>query len=235
MSVREIANDVVNDNVVSLEDAETSQEVDGTVSAVDAINFFGNKLALAIAEEVKRANGVYVSNSAFDGWQDQVIDLGDEINALSGDVEGIQDNMATKDDVKAIDKEIEDVNTIVSALDARINRVSTTATVASTNANKALTTLDTLTGDGEGSISRQITEEVASIMASAPEDLELLKDIADFLEADPTQAAEIVTKLDDHEKRLNSIDGSKLVVLSQSEYDAIESKEEDTLYFIYEG
>lgn len=234
MSVRDIANDVVNENVVSLEDAETSQGVDGTVSAVDAINFFGNKLASAIAEEVKRANGVYVSNSTFDGWQDQVNDLGDEINVLSDDVEGIQDNMATKDDVKAIDKEIEDVNTIVSALDARINRVSTTATVASTNANKALTTLDTLTGDGEGSISRQITEEVASIIASAPEDLEMLREIADFLEADPTQAADIVTKLDDHEDRLDNIEKNKIEVLSQSEYDAIEQKSEDTLYFIYE-
>jgi hypothetical protein len=145
------------------------------------------------------------------------------------------DKKASQDDIKKLGEDIGKTNTTISALDARINRASNTATVASTNANKALTTLDTLMGDGEGSISRQITEEVASIIASAPEDLEMLEEIADFLESDPTQAAEIVTKLDDHEKRLNSIDGSKLVVLSQSEYDAIESKEEDTLYFIYEG
>jgi predicted nucleic acid-binding Zn-ribbon protein len=234
MSVREIANDVVSDNVVSLEDADTAQEVDGIVSAVDAITFFGDRLESAIAEEVKRANGVYISNSTFDVWQGKVNDLGDEINALSDDVKDIQDNMATQDDVKAIDKEIEDVNNDVSALDNRIKQFSYTATVAYTNANTALTTLDTLTGDGEGSISRQITEEVASIMASAPDDLEMLEKIADFLEADPTQAADIVTKLDDHESRLDNIEKNKIVVLSQSEYDAIEQKSEDTLYFIYE-
>jgi hypothetical protein len=149
-------------------------------------------------------------------------------------VKGIQDNMATKDDVQAIDKEIEDVNNTISALDTRITQSSRTATLAYEKSNKALTTLDTLTGDGEGSISRQITEEVASIMESAPDDLEMLKDIADFLESDPTQAADIVTKLDDHEDRLDHIEKNKIVVLSQSEYDAIEQKSEDTLYFIYE-
>lgn len=140
----------------------------------------------------------------------------------------------------AIDKEIQRANkayatiATVTEQDGRITTVTNVANQARQDAILALNKLATLTGDGDGSISRQIIEEVASIIASAPDDLELLQEIADFLEADPTRAGEIIAKLDDHETRLDKLDREKIEVMSQSEYDAIEPKAEDTLYFIYE-
>ena len=48
-------------------------------------------------------------------------------------------------------------------------------------------------------------EEVAKIVAEAPEDLDTLKEIADYIEADKTGAAEIETKLSEHDDAIAAL------------------------------
>ena len=48
-------------------------------------------------------------------------------------------------------------------------------------------------------------EEVAKVVAEAPEDLDTLKEIADYIEADKTGAAEIETKLSNHDEAISSL------------------------------
>jgi hypothetical protein len=138
---------------------------------------------------------------------------------------------ATKE---SLENNISKLNASIAEQGGLISTVTSVANQAKGDAITALNTLATLTGDGDGSISRQIVDEVAKIITSAPDDLELLREIADFIASDPVRASMIVTTLADHEERLDNIEKENITVLSQSEYDAITNKDANTLYFIYE-
>ena len=49
----------------------------------------------------------------------------------------------------------------------------------------------TLNGTGEGSVSKQVADAIAEVVASAPEDFDTLKEIADYIATDKTGAAEL--------------------------------------------
>ena len=59
--------------------------------------------------------------------------------------------------------------------------------------------IETLNGEGEGSVKKTAEDaaaaEVAKVVAEAPEDLDTLKEVAEYIAADKTKAAEIETKL----------------------------------------
>ena len=94
--------------------------------------------------------------------------------------------------------------------------------------------VDTLNGDGEGSIKDTVSKEIAKVVASAPDDLDTLREIADFIEADSTRAAEIITSLDDLKKRMDSLESESIPfeVMTESAYEILPEKE-DKLYFLY--
>ena len=70
--------------------------------------------------------------------------------------------------------------------------------------------IDTLNGDGEGSVKKTAEDaavaEVAKVVAEAPEDLDTLKEVADYIAADKTKASEIETKLSDHDTAIERLD-----------------------------
>lgn len=49
----------------------------------------------------------------------------------------------------------------------------------------------TLNGTGEGSVSKAVTDKIAEVVAGAPADLDTLKEIADYIASDKTNAADI--------------------------------------------
>ena len=69
--------------------------------------------------------------------------------------------------------------------------------------------IDTLNGDGEGSVKKAAEDaavaEVAKVVAEAPEDLDTLKEVADYIAADKTKASEIETKLSDHDQAVEEL------------------------------
>ena len=70
--------------------------------------------------------------------------------------------------------------------------------------------IDTLNGDGEGSVKKTAEDaavaEVAKVVAEAPEDFDTLKEVADYIASDKTKAAEIETKLADHDSAIESLE-----------------------------
>jgi hypothetical protein len=52
-----------------------------------------------------------------------------------------------------------------------------------------------LNGDGEGSVSKQVSDAIAAVVADAPEALDTLKEIADYIAGDKTNAAELLNKI----------------------------------------
>lgn len=92
--------------------------------------------------------------------------------------------------------------------------------------------VDILTGTGEGSVVDIASKEVAKVIDSAPETMDTLKKIADLIEKDAEQAADILATLGDHEARIGTLE-NKFVVMSETEYENL-PKKEDKFYFCYE-
>lgn len=69
--------------------------------------------------------------------------------------------------------------------------------------------IDTLNGDSEGSVKKTAEDaavaEVAKVVAEAPEDLDTLKEVADYIAADKTKASEIETKLSEHDAAVEGL------------------------------
>lgn len=53
----------------------------------------------------------------------------------------------------------------------------------------------TLNGTGEGSVTKTVNDAIASVIASAPEDFDTLKEIADYIANDQTGAAELANRV----------------------------------------
>lgn len=66
-----------------------------------------------------------------------------------------------------------------------------------------------LNGDStvEGSVKNTVTTEVAKVVADAPEDFDTLKEIADYIAADKTNAANIESTLSSHTSTLTTLNG----------------------------
>ena len=92
--------------------------------------------------------------------------------------------------------------------------------------------VDILTGTGEGSVVDIASKEVAKVIDSAPETMDTLKKIADLIEKDAEQAADILATLGDHEARIGTLE-NKFVVMSETDYENL-TKKEDKFYFCYE-
>lgn len=92
--------------------------------------------------------------------------------------------------------------------------------------------VETLIGTGEGSVVDIASKEVAKVIDSAPETMDTLKKIADLIEKDAEQAADILATLGDHESRIATLE-DKFVVMSEAEYDTLPNKE-DKFYFCYD-
>ena len=142
-------------------------------------------------------------------------------------------HLAEKTDVESLAKEV------FTNTNMNLNQGGQIAVLFDSKAEKSeLSELDekveTLAGTGEGSVIDIVTTEIAKVISSAPEDLDTLREIAEFIEADATRATEIITKLDDHESRISKLeDEPECIVMSEREYNLLPNKEEK-LYFLYE-
>lgn len=71
--------------------------------------------------------------------------------------------------------------------------------------------ITTLNGDGEGSVNKKVADAIAEVVASAPEDLDTLKEIADFIANDQEGAASLTNRISaleaiDHDAYLDADD-----------------------------
>ena len=109
-----------------------------------------------------------------DAVEGKVTTLEGEMDTVEGKVASLESNSATKTELKATD----DI--------AKANQAA----------------IEVLNGTGEGSVSAQVAAGVASIVASAPEDFDTLKEVADWIANDKTGAAALQAAVADHETRL---------------------------------
>lgn len=98
---------------------------------------------------------------------------------------------------------------------AEANESSLSALVADTKAellesiSSNTSKIDILSGDGtvEGSVASQVASGVAKVIADAPEDFDTLKEIADYIASDKTNAAQLASKVNANEKAIAALNG----------------------------
>lgn len=98
-----------------------------------------------------------------------------------------------------LDKSILDATTERGAISSKLSVVEDTA-----KKNKAA--IDVLNGTGEGSISDQIADAIAEVIAGAPEDLDTLKELADWIKTHGAEAATMNSKIKANEISIANIE-----------------------------
>ena len=85
-------------------------------------------------------------------------------------------------------------------------------------------------------IEEEVDKSLSDIIDISPEDIENLKELADFIKNDDSGVTEIIDTLTDHEERIDELEQQthSIMVMSEGEYNSLSPKDENTLYFIYE-
>lgn len=138
----------------------------------------------AIKSEVETALSGKVDNSVLDNYytkgqtETKISEMISDINGgeSAGEVLSQLNSYKTLNDERA--KAVEDKNV-----------EQDTAIKANTDA------IAVLNGTGEGSVSKQVSDAIAGVVAEAPEAFDTLKEIADYIAGDKTNAAELVNKV----------------------------------------
>ena len=104
------------------------------------------------------------------------------LNSKDGNVTINDDKVvATKDEVEVVD--------------AKVNAIDLTPFAKTEDMNAAVEVLNAKDAELEAAIPQAAADAVAQVVANAPEDLDTLKEVADYIAADKTKAAEIENKL----------------------------------------
>lgn len=130
--------------------------------------------------------------------------------ALSGKVDNsVLDNYYTKGQTETkISEMISDINggesagEVLSQLnsyktlnDERVKAVEDKNVEQDTAIKANADAIEVLNGTGEGSVSKQVVDAIAEVVAEAPEAFDTLKEIADYIAGDKTNAAELLNKV----------------------------------------
>ena len=113
-------------------------------------------------------------------------ELNGTISGVEGRVKAIEDDYLTSADKQ-------EITGAASALEVRVK------------ANEDA--IGVLNGEGEGSVKKQVSDAIAGVVASAPEDFDTLKEVADWIASDTTGAAKMqadIARLDG----ADTVDGS---------------------------
>lgn len=76
--------------------------------------------------------------------------------------------------------------------------------------------IDVLNGTGEGSVSRAVSEGIAEIIADAPEGLNTLKEIADWIEDHPDDASAMNSEIQQNKQDIADINDKSTGILAQA-------------------
>ena len=69
----------------------------------------------------------------------------------------------------------------------------------------------TLNGTGEGSVDKKVADAIAEVVANAPENLDTLKEIADYIASDPQGVAELSNKVTALEGKAHTHDNKEVI------------------------
>lgn len=125
---------------------------------------------------------------------------------------------------EALDAEIERAQSAEDALTEALNALGVVVEGNSELLQDHDEKLNTLIGDSEGSIESIVSKAVSDLVDGAPEALDTLKEIADWIEADETASAQLVSKVAQAEEDIANLESE------QDKLKAYVDAQDDTVY-----
>lgn len=220
-------------------------------------NYDDTEIENAISELLSQFNVLLSKNvtTAIESFN-EIISFLDGIKdsqSLSGIIASIERQISSKQDILKSGKSIKTINgkTILGegnielatkeefseSNDEQLAYIMDNKTRIDATATEVLKLIDDvniLNGEGDGSVKDVVSKEIAHVIASAPDDLDKLREIADFIEADSLRASEIVSSIDELSERVQSLETESpfFEVIHENIYEMLPEKE-DKLYFLY--
>ena len=184
------------------------------------------------------ANAALASAKSYADGKDAAIaaakKAGDDAQA---DVDALETKVGTVASGKTVVQMIADAQADVDALETKVGAVSDGKTVvqmiadaqaAATYDDTALkgrvtateTAIDTLNGTGTGSVAKQVSDAVASIVADAPEAYDTLKEISDWISTHASDASAMNSQINTNKTAIETLNGTGEGSVSKAVSDA---------------
>ena len=148
--------------------------------------------------EIAEINEAIAALEAFEtrikGNEDNIAAIQDELNSLSGGAGSVQTQINNAISALDLPNTYEAKGAAAQALiDAKAYADSLVYddTALAGRVETVEGAIELLNGEGDGSVKKSVADAIAGVVASAPEDFDTLKEIADYIASDKTGAAEI--------------------------------------------
>lgn len=128
------------------------------------------------------------TTSRLDVLEGDVNTNGSILKAIETARQALLNNETTYTTFKLIGDALRNVATQITNLQTNVGNLTTDV-----NANSAA--IATLTGSGEGSVSKTVADAIAAIVASAPQDFDTLKEVSDWISSHGKDAATMNSKI----------------------------------------
>jgi hypothetical protein len=99
--------------------------------------------------------------------------------------------------------------------------IETLSKTVSDNKTELDDKINIINGDGDGSIKKTVNDAIASVIDSAPETLDTLKEVAEYIAKDEQRAVEITTILSNHTSAIQSLQDNNVIVKGDAENSAV--------------
>lgn len=100
-------------------------------------------------------------------------------------------------------------NAAATAAQTAADTAQTTANAAKSTADAAQTAINTLNGTGVGSVQKAVSDGIAEVIAGAPESLDTLKEISDWISSHSDSAAAMNTQIQENSNDITALEGGK--------------------------
>lgn len=148
--------------------------------ALDVVVYGG---LLYIAKNNHTSTTINAPDGASSEWSGMQIQIGE----LLQDIADLKSGKVDKETGKGLSSN--DYTSAEKTKLAELNNYNDTAIKGRVGAVE--TAIETLNGTGEGSVIKAVEDGIAAIVANAPDDLDTLKEIADYIASDKTNAAQM--------------------------------------------
>ena len=178
--------------------ANGTVKFNGTDVAVKGLGSAAYTNANAYDASGSAAAALASANSYADGKDAAITAAKSAADNAQADVDALEAKVGTVPADKTIVQMISEAQTAATYDDTALkNRVSATETA-----------IDTLNGTGAGSVSKQVADAVAGIVADAPEAYNTLKEISDWISNHSNDASAMNTQINANKSAIETLNGS---------------------------
>lgn len=192
----------------------------------DAYDASGSAAA-ALASAKSYADGkdaaIAAAKKAGDDAQADVDDLAGKVGAVPGGKTVVQMIAGAQADVDALETKVgavSDGKTVVQMIADAQAAATYDDTALKDRVAVTETAIDTLNGNGDGSVKKQVADAVAGIVADAPEAYDTLKEISDWISTHASDASAMNSQINTNKTAIATLNGTGAGSVSKAVADA---------------